>query len=104
MRGAAKVFFDTWGWLAIAHRDDRRHADVGSFYRNFLMAGGIPVTTDYVLAETISLLRSRTTTHTKLVKKAQGINNAHLLNEGISRSTGDFCKWLNLYVHRSITI
>jgi len=56
-----KVFFDTWGWLAIAHRDDRRHAEATSFYRDFIVAGGVPVTSDYILAETISLLRSRTT-------------------------------------------
>lgn len=61
MKRAPKVFFDTWGWLAIAHRDDRRHAEATAFYRDFIFAGGVPVTTDYVLAETISLLRSRTT-------------------------------------------
>ena len=61
MRGTRKVFFDTWGWLAIAHRDDRRHGDATSFYREFLLSGGKPVTTDYILAETISLLRSGTT-------------------------------------------
>jgi predicted nucleic acid-binding protein len=56
-----KVFFDTWGWLAIAHRDDRRHAEATSFYREFIFAGGVPVSSDYILAETVSLLRSRTT-------------------------------------------
>jgi len=55
-----KVFFDTWGWLAIAHRDDQRHAEATAFYRDFLVAGGVPVTTDYILSETISLLRART--------------------------------------------
>lgn len=61
MKGLRKVFFDTWGWLAIAHRDDQRHAETVAFYRDFLLAGGIPVTTDYILDETITLLRSRTT-------------------------------------------
>ena len=61
MKSPRKVFFDTWGWLAVAHRDDRRHSEAKSFYREFLIAGGLPVTTDYVLAETVSLLRSRTT-------------------------------------------
>lgn len=60
MKFRRKVFFDTWGWLAIAHRDDRRHADATAFYRDFIVAGGLPVTSDYVLDETISLLRSRT--------------------------------------------
>ncbi len=61
MKSGRKVFFDTWGWLAIAHRDDRRHAEATAFYREFIVGGGVPVTSDYVLAETISLLRSRTT-------------------------------------------
>lgn len=61
MKVERKVFFDTWGWLAIAHRDDRRHTEATSFYREFIVSGGVPVTSDYILAETISLLRSRTT-------------------------------------------
>ena len=61
MRTARKVFFDTWGWLAIAHRNDRRHAEATAFYREFIAAGGLPVTSEYILAETISLLRARTT-------------------------------------------
>jgi len=61
VRSTRKVFFDTWGWLAIAHRDDQRHEQVTACYRDFLLAGGVPVTSDYVLSETISLLRMRTT-------------------------------------------
>lgn len=60
MKSRRKVFFDTWGWLAIAHRDDRRHVEATDFYRDFIVAGGLPVTSDYILDETISLLRSRT--------------------------------------------
>jgi hypothetical protein len=55
-----KVFFDTWGWVAIAHKNDIHHAKVVSFYKTFLLNKGIPVTTDYVLAETITLLRTKT--------------------------------------------
>lgn len=61
MKAPRTVFFDTWGWLAIAHRDDRRHEEAAAFYREFVLAGGVPVTSDYILAETISLLRARTT-------------------------------------------
>jgi predicted nucleic acid-binding protein len=61
VKSLRKVFFDTWGWLAIAHRDDQRHAEATAFYKDFIVTGGIPVTTDYILAETISLLRARTT-------------------------------------------
>lgn len=55
-----RVFFDTWGWVAIAHEKDAHHKEVFSFYKTFLLRKGIPVTTDYVLAETITLLRART--------------------------------------------
>ena len=55
-----KTFFDTWGWVAIAHKGDSHNKVVVSFYRDFLINKGIPVTTDYVLAETITLLRART--------------------------------------------
>lgn len=55
-----RVFFDTWGWVAIAHKDDAHHERVVSFYKNFLLNKGLPVTTDYIFAETITLLRAKT--------------------------------------------
>lgn len=57
-----KLFFDTWGWVAIAHKNDDNHNKVFSFYKTFLLNKGIPVTTDYLLAETITLLRAKTET------------------------------------------
>jgi len=55
-----KIFFDTWGWVAIAHKGDSHHRVAVSFYRDFMVNKGIPVTTDYVLAETVTLLRAKT--------------------------------------------
>ena len=55
-----KVFFDTWGWAAIANKNDTHHEKIASFYKTFLLKKGVPVTTDYVLAETITLLRAKT--------------------------------------------
>ncbi len=55
-----RVFFDTWAWVAIAHRDDAHHRRAAGFYESFVAARGVPVTTDYVLAETLTLLRART--------------------------------------------
>jgi predicted nucleic acid-binding protein len=54
-----KVFFDTWGWAAIAHKGDDHHTRVFSFYKSFIANNGIPITSDYIIAETINLLRSR---------------------------------------------
>jgi predicted nucleic acid-binding protein len=55
-----KIFFDTWAWVAIAHRDDDHHEKVQTFYRSYLLKRAVPVTTDYVLGESISLLRAKT--------------------------------------------
>ena len=55
-----RIFFDTWGWVAIAHKNDTHHTKVFSFYNAFLHNKGIPLTTDYILAETITLLKART--------------------------------------------
>lgn len=45
--------------MAIANKNDPHHARAISFYRTFLGNNGIPVTTDYVLAETITLSRAK---------------------------------------------
>lgn len=54
-----KLFFDTWGWTAIAHKGDSHHSEVSAFYGKYLLSKGIPITTDYVLSETITLLKAR---------------------------------------------
>ncbi|HAK87842.1 MAG: hypothetical protein A2077_06905 [Nitrospirae bacterium GWC2_46_6] len=53
------VFFDSWGWVAIANKDDNHHDRVYSFYKDLLLSKGLPVTTDYILAETITFLRAK---------------------------------------------
>lgn len=53
------IFFDTWGWVAIANRNDRHHKDVFEFYKGFLLSGGVPITSDYILSETFTLLKVR---------------------------------------------
>ncbi len=53
------VFFDSWGWVAIANKDDNYHDRVYSFYKDLLLSKGLPVTTDYILAETITFLRAK---------------------------------------------
>ncbi len=55
-----KIFFDTWGWIAIAHKNDNHHEKASEFYKTSILKGCTPVTTDYVLAETITLLRAKT--------------------------------------------
>jgi predicted nucleic acid-binding protein len=82
------VFFDTWGWLAIAHRDDQRHAETMVFYRDFLVSGGVPVTTDYILSESISLLRARTSSQ-GTERFIDGILAAHTAGRIVIEKIGD---------------
>ncbi len=44
-----KVFFDTWGWAAIAHKDDMHHSEILSFYRTFLLRKGIPDFSSFIV-------------------------------------------------------
>jgi predicted nucleic acid-binding protein len=54
------IFFDTWGWVAIANKNDRHHKNAFEFYKVFLQSGGVPITSDYILSETFTLLKIRT--------------------------------------------
>ena len=53
------LFVDTWGWMAMGHRSEPRHAEVKRLYQD-LHSNHIPVyTSDYVLDELITLLFRR---------------------------------------------
>jgi len=57
-RRVSPLFVDTWGWIAIANAREIAHTAAIQAYRNDEEAGLVPVTTDYVLDETISKLFS----------------------------------------------
>ena len=53
------VFVDTWGWMALGHHREPRHAEVKRIYQE-LRSNQIPIhTSDYVLDEVITLLFRR---------------------------------------------
>ena len=55
------VFVDTWGWMALGHRRERRHVKVKQLFRE-LRRQKVPLyTSDYVLDELITLLFQRET-------------------------------------------
>lgn len=58
----AGLFVDTWGWLALRDKGDRRHREAVTVFEEALAAGSI-VTTDYVLDETLTLLFRRLAAH-----------------------------------------
>jgi predicted nucleic acid-binding protein len=54
-----KLFVDTWGWLALADRGEREHAQVVSFYAERTRRTGLIVTSDFVLNELLTIIFAR---------------------------------------------
>lgn len=50
------LFVDTWGWLVLANDRDPAFAKVAELRRQYVESGGLWITTDYVLDETITRL------------------------------------------------
>lgn len=53
------LFVDTAGWMALADSNDPLHAASCKARDGWLRQGGILVSTDYVLDETLTLIRTR---------------------------------------------
>ena len=54
-----QVFVDTAGWVTLADGADPRHADAVAWRDAWLERGGSLVSTDFILDETLTLLRFR---------------------------------------------
>lgn len=55
----SRVFVDTWGWISLFSRKERRHEQVSGLYRSIRSTSGQMVTTDYVLDEVWTMLFKR---------------------------------------------
>lgn len=55
---AAELFVDTGAWIALADKRDEHHADAAGAYSGLLRTYARLVTTNLVVAETYSLLRT----------------------------------------------
>lgn len=53
------LFVDTSGWCAVYNRADTNHPRALSYWREIAGTAGLVYTTDYILDETLTLLRSR---------------------------------------------
>lgn len=53
------VYVDTGGWMMLVDAADRRHEAARAFRDDWLVSGGTLVTSDYVIDETLTLLRMR---------------------------------------------
>ena len=58
-----KLFVDTWGWLTLYDKREIKHKEVSTFWKQFRIGGGVLYTTDYILAETYTLLFKRLDSH-----------------------------------------
>ena len=56
---ASRLFVDTAGWMMLADGSDPKHAKARSARDRLLRQGAILLTTDFVLDETLTLLRMR---------------------------------------------
>ena len=52
-----KIFVDTGGWISFMVERDRRHAEAADYHGAALASGALPLTSDYVLDETLARLR-----------------------------------------------
>lgn len=89
------VFVDTWGWMALGHHREPRHAEVKQIYQE-LRSNDMPIyTSDYVLDELITLLFRRERFE-RAVQFVEGILAAAVLGQvRIERITADrfFATW-----------
>ncbi|MBE3574460.1 MAG: PIN domain-containing protein [Firmicutes bacterium] len=53
------VFVDTSGWCAVFDRSDRHHPEAKRYWESLAGTLGLLYTSDFVLAETLTLLRMR---------------------------------------------
>lgn len=53
------VFVDTAGWMMLADAADPQHARARAFRDDWVERGGVLVSTDYVMDETLTLIRMR---------------------------------------------
>lgn len=43
-----EVLIDTWGWISLFNKKEKRHEDVTNWYRDFRVRRGIVYSTDYI--------------------------------------------------------
>jgi len=78
-----RLFVDTAGWMAMADGMDPMHAIFRAARDKWLVAGGILVVSNYVVDETLTLIRMRL-----------GLNAAEKWWGQVSESTGCWMEWV----------
>lgn len=79
-----RLFVDTSGWMSLADESDPIHGDCMMVRDKWLEQGGILVTSDYVMDETLTLIRMR-----------MGIDAAERWWEQVDESPRVRWEWIN---------
>ncbi|MDO8725184.1 MAG: PIN domain-containing protein [Candidatus Methanoperedens sp.] len=94
-----EVLIDTWGWISLFNKKEKRHEDVKNWYRDFRVRRGIIYTTDYILDETFTLLFRRTPfkfAAEAMTKIDDAVEKGYLVLEGITPRRFEKAKKLRL--------
>ena len=54
-----RLFVDTWGWLTLRDKGERRHQDIAPVFESFQKSNAGIYTSDFILDETFTLLFRR---------------------------------------------
>ena len=93
-----KMFMDTAGWLMLADASDKLHITALETRDKWLEEGGIFISTDYVLDETITLIRMRLGIDAaeewwKMVSSSSRIQWEWMNSDRIERAMTWFFRW-----------
>jgi len=94
-----KVFIDTWGWISLYNKREKKYKEVKSWYSDFRSQKGILYTSDYVLDETFTLLfrRSPFESAAEAMKKInESVKEGYLILERINHDRFEKAKRLRL--------
>lgn len=74
-----RIFLDTWAWVALSNKNDPEHKLAVTNYSDFENKGYTFFTSDYIIAETLTLLKSRRINLpiNKLIKFGGDLYQAH---------------------------
>ena len=94
-----KVFIDTWGWITLFNKREKRHEEITKWYLDFRQQKGIIHTTDYVLDETFTLIFRRTSVDiaiNAMKKIEEAIEKGYIILDRITSERFDKAKELRL--------
>jgi uncharacterized protein len=94
-----KVFIDTWGWITLFNKREKRHEEITKWYLDFRRQKGTIHTTDYVFDETFTLIFRRISVDiavNAMKKIEESIEKGYIILDRITSERFDKAKELRL--------